>query len=72
MLVREITSLAVRSFANREEAIGAVLDVLHRLLGVRTSFMALTVDRKFRVLALDNRGGCRVEEGDELMLEEAY
>jgi hypothetical protein len=67
-----ISELAARPFASREEAVEAVLDVLHYVPGLRTAFVARTNRGLFEVVAADNRQGCPVNVGDELPLEDSY
>lgn len=68
----ELSALAARPFASREESIGAVLDLIYRVVGLRTPLLARTNHGRFEVQAVKSFGGCPIQVGDTLPLEDSY
>ena len=71
-MFEHLSALTARPFATRDEAIAAVLDILHRVPGLRTSFVARIDQGQFEVVAVDSRGGRPFEVGTTLPLEDVY
>jgi hypothetical protein len=71
-MLDQLASLAARPFGSRDEAVAAVLDLIHRIGGLRTPFLARTNRGEFEVVAVDSRGGCPLEVGTTLPLQDAY
>lgn len=71
-MIEELSRLAARPFTSPTDATAAILDLLHRVPGLRTPFVARTDHGKFEVMAVDSRGGCPLEVGATLPLQDAY
>lgn len=70
--LRQLSGLAARPFSSQRETTEAVLGLAHRVLGLRTPFVARTSDGEFRVIAAESHDGCSLEPGATLPLEESY
>jgi len=68
----EISALAARPFASRDEGIAAVLELIYRTLGLRTPFVARTEGGDFEVVAVSDHEGCPGSPGDTLPLTDTY
>lgn len=63
---------AGQAFTSLKEAIGPVLHLVERQLGMSTPFLARTESGTFEVLAVAPGGGCRLKPGDTLPLGDSY
>ena len=71
----ELSRLAARGFASTEHATAAVLELLTRQLGMRTSFLSRIApsEERSEVLAAHNLpGGCGVEPGALIPLPDTF
>jgi GAF domain-containing protein len=61
--LRAAGDLAATPFTSRDEATAAVLDLIGRMTGLRTPFLARTDHGQFEVVAVDSRGDCPLAVG---------
>jgi GAF domain-containing protein len=61
-----------KRFTTAIGAVGALLDMVHQISGLRTSFLAQTTPQRFLTIKVQDYGGCRLIEGRDLPLQESY
>jgi hypothetical protein len=71
-VLRNLSELSIHSYGSTEEAIGAVLELMHRMLGMSTPFVTHVHDGRLHVLASQAYGGCPLEPGTDVPLGDAY
>lgn len=71
-VLRNLSELSVQGYASTAEAIGAVLELMRRVLGMSTPFVTHVRDGRLHVLAAGAYGGCPLEPGTDVPLGDAY